>query len=167
MTKPTSARWLPCWLLFARQALRRTTGKDADASTADRDVHRSPPRKDRSRRRILLYDEPSFVGGTCLPSHLAEPETDRGQLTSSGCLPAISGPHPEQVWYSGVVRVGPDEVPEPETSSDQRQDGECEHCTTHKHERRLPRGLRQVKRAMGVSIRVSIPIGSDILGRRF
>ncbi len=85
-----------CWLLFARQALLRLTSEYSDSRTADGDVHGGTPRNDRSRRRVLLNDQPSFVGGTRLPSHLAEPETDGGQLATSGCLPAIAGPSPRR-----------------------------------------------------------------------
>jgi hypothetical protein len=115
-----SVRWLPCWLLFARQALLRLTSEYSDSRTTDGDVHGGTPRNDRSRRRVLLNDQPSFVGGTRLPSHLAEPETDWGQLATSGCLPAIAGSQPKKVWDSPVVRVGSNDVPEPEPSGNQR-----------------------------------------------
>ncbi len=78
-------------MLLAGQARLRIAREQAYASTTDRDVHGRTLRNDRARKRILLNDKAILVGGTKQPSHLADPQADRGQFTTSGCLPAVPG----------------------------------------------------------------------------
>lgn len=123
------------WLLFTGQAwfwrAEHAHTQHVRARIADRDVHGRTPRNHGPGWRVLMNDEAVLVGGAEHPPDLADPQANGGEFPTSGCLPAVLGPKPQQVRHAPIVGVTPNAVADREPSSDQDHDDEREHHTTH------------------------------------